>query len=344
MTLTDLPVTEPGEDPRRTGLTMPAEAAWAAGAVGRRIMPLLRDVDTASARFRRRLARCGAQAHRVARRQGDLATAQQDTRGAQARLDGENRLPRGPYDGPTRPVPTWVYAVVILLAWVLGYAIDRGALLVLELPLDLTRAIALMAVVVQLLAAHFGGHLLRRRHDAVDPLVRGRAETLLAATCLVGAFTVSAVLALIRGLSSGLLAGALFLVLGVLDMAVTVVAAYLHTHEGLSAVERARRHERYLRWRLARATRWLRRGVARARAAHDTTRRAAVRLLLTYRQGLGAAADMWQRNNPATPFPQQPDPAWIDALEQLAVDEESGERAVQLVLGQEGVCLEELRA
>lgn len=326
MTITDNPAD--GAD-----ANLPHEVRHAARALARGSPGMLAGVRAKNAVVWRRKAKVAAAARRDHRRGQAAAKAAAEAEEAEQRARACGPSTGHVADAGRRVVSLPIYLGILTLVGVLAYNLNKGALLVLLLPLPLTEAIALVSVVLTLAAAHWGGHILRRRHEVIeDRTVLGRTEITLGRVCVVA----------IRGAVGGLLPALLFLGLGVLDFTVALVASYFFTNDAVAARGRARRRARLASWYAALGRRSLLRQVARWRTSCYTYRDAAAVVVLDADQIRAAGLDTWQRTHAAEPEPVWPDPEWLRLLRPVASGVLPPDLDIRPVLLEAGVPPEEL--
>lgn len=236
-----------------------------------------------------------------------------------------DRLPRTghPADAGRHGLSPWLYALIMGLAGIGGWLVNQGVLLVLRLPLALTEAIAVVLVLVTLYAAHWGGHITRRCHQSVYPLVDiGRTEINLGGICIAGGYILTLATATVRAVASGgTLSSLMFAVLGALDFTVALVASYLYANDSATARDRSRRQARRATKRANRAYHQLLRRVNRWRQECATVVTAATVATIEADQILAAGLDNYRRNHPGEPEPLRPEPDWLDRLRRVAEGE-----------------------
>ena len=156
--------------------------------------------------------------------------------------------------------------VALTICVVADYLVDRGALQVLLLPLRLTQVLALLVAVVQTLAAHTVGRLLRRLSLTLDPDVLAHERTIM--RLLAGLVVVTVVgLAALRAVFGTALLGLLMLGTGAAAALVAVTASYLHASLRVDALGATERRIRRRAWLAIRTGRRLLGAVARRTAA-----------------------------------------------------------------------------
>lgn len=274
-------------------------------------------------RLRRRWLRKRNRAHRskekVARDARQVSTSRAEEAQRQERTEGalQRLRDRGRGTGPDhdveRGLSTAAYVLIMAVVAALQFVIDRGAMLTLLLPLGLTTAAAVFVTAVQLFAAHFAGHLLRREHHSVFPAVNiGRFEIGLGRACLVFGVAIAVVLAVIRAAGGGLLSAVLFALVGVLAFVVAVVASYAYAHDGVAAVDRTRRQQARARRLAAHDMRRLLKSLAAWRAACQAFCSQSTLLCAFVDHAFDAAADSYARNHPEESLPVRPELPWLN--------------------------------
>jgi hypothetical protein len=299
--------------------TIPNEFLVAARELARRLPALLRRAthDEKDVGAARDLVIQVAGIHQQACRTHERATA--DTEAVRA-LRSAHPPAVGPrHDWGRRVLSMPVYLAVLLVIGMLAYTIDKGALLVLLLPALQTSVMAALSVVLLLLATHWGGHVLRRRHQAVEAqTVLGRGELRLGTACVVGAYGLAFLVAAVRAADSGLLTGSLFLVLGALDVTVALVASYFVSHDAVSAETTARHRETYHRWLSLWSRRRLGRALGRWHKASLRYRATATTVVVQLDQIRAAGTDTYRLAHPGERPPMWPEPAWLLELRDVS--------------------------
>jgi hypothetical protein len=265
----------------------------------------------------------------VAKRVRSLLDAREERKRREAALEAaEERLGRHPpttghpHDGKRRVLAKWLYLVILGGAGTLAYQIDKGALLVLLLPRSTTETIALFAVFLLLGAAHWSGHILRRRHQVIEArTVLGRPEVALGTLCLVAGYSLAVVVAAIRAADGGVLPGLLFLVLGCLDFTVALVASYFVTHDGVSAKEKAQRALDRQRRRERRTLAALQRDIGSWQSSCVSFRNLCGRVVSEADRILAVGVDTWRRSHPGGPAPAPAQPGWLLAVREIDAGE-----------------------
>lgn len=312
MTVTDTTANAPDDN-------APHEVRHAVRELLRRSAAMLASVRGKNAAVWRVKAQVAIAARRDARRSRRSALAEEEAAQAEQRASAYGPRIGHIADAGRRVVSLPIYLGILTLAGMLAYNLNKGALLVLLLPLPLTEAIALVAVVLTLAAAHWGGHIMKRRHEVVeDRTVLGRTEITLGLVCVGGGYALMVIVATLRGAVGGLLPGLLFLGLGVLDFTVALVASYFFTNDVVAARNRARRRARLASWYAALGRRSLLRQVARWRTSCYAYRDAASVVVLAADQIRAAGLDTWQRTHAGQPEPTWPEPEWLQLLRPVA--------------------------
>jgi hypothetical protein len=230
---------------------------------------------------------------------------------AQRRLDDPGRM-TGPDHEVERGLSKSAYFAILLVVGAVSFAIDRGSMLSLLLPLGLTTLVAVFVTVAQLLAAHFAGHTLRREHHSISPAVNlGRFERQLARVCFGLGIAVAVTLAAIRTAGSGPLTGVLFGLVAVLAFVVAVFASYMYSHDGVSALERCTRSAARASRLAAQDMKALLKAIAIWRSRCESFIDDAGRLCLFVDHALDAADDAWQRNHPGQSLDVRRDFPWL---------------------------------
>lgn len=200
---------------------------------------------------------------RLALRHRALLAAEEEDRAARSLAPPPGVLPHEPHHRALGPVGLAAALGVCVLA---DYLVDRSTLQVLLLPLRLTQLLALLVAVVQTLAAHTIGRLLRRSREAVDPGVLGPERAITLALAALVAVTVAA-MAVLRGMFGTLLLALLMLGVGAAAALVAITASYLHTNVRLDALAATERRLGRRGWLAARTSRRLMRAEARRTVA-----------------------------------------------------------------------------
>lgn len=270
---------------------------------------------------------------RASRRKEGVGKAAEDLQrgrsvAGEAAADADNarslraRLPRTGHaaDSGRHGMPLWLYLLVLALAGVGAWLVDQGSLLVLELPLVLTQAIALSLVLVKLLAAHWGGHVRRRCHQSVHArLDVGRTEIGLGWACIIGGYALALAVAAVRTISGGgVWTGVIFALLGVLDFTVALVASYVYANDTASAHDQARRRATRKAKYATYDYKLLLRHVARWRAACVAVVSAAAAVVAEAEAIREAGLDNYRRNHPGEIEPVWDEPSWLDGVRSVA--------------------------
>ena len=203
----------------------------------------------------------GLGARLVLARRG-LAAAVRDNDAVHRRVP----TPRFAYDELGRALSTVGLVAILSVCILFDYLVDRSALQVLLLPLRVTQTFALFIAVVQTLAAHTVGTLLRRLKESPDP---GGLRHERWAMGLLGALVAGSVvgLAVFRGMNGSALFGLVMLGTGAATSLVATMASYLHASPRVHAVRTTGRGVRRAGNRVARLGRKLFRADARTGVA-----------------------------------------------------------------------------
>lgn len=179
-----------------------------------------------------------------------------------------------PFDGHSRALGTVALVAVLAVCVLADYLVDRGSLQVLRLPLRLTQVLALLVAVVQTIAAHAAGRLLRRQSEAVDPGALRHERTKMRLLIGLVATTVAG-LAVLRGLQGTVVFGVMILAVGGAAAVVAVTVSYLHASTRLDALAATGRRLRREGRAATRAGRRLVRAQARQAVAASDLRASA---------------------------------------------------------------------
>ena len=208
---------------------------------------------------------------RLALRHRALLAAEEEDRAARSLAPAPGVLPHEPHHRALGPLGL---AVALGLCVVADYLVDRSTLEVLLLPLRLTQLLALLVAVVQTLAAHTIGRLLRRSREAVDPGALAPERRIVVGLCALLAVTVTA-MAVLRGMFGTTLLALLMFGVGAAAALVAITASYLHANGRLDALGVTERRLGRRGWRAARTGRRLLRAEARRTVATGNLRAAA---------------------------------------------------------------------
>lgn len=147
------------------------------------------------------------------------------------------------YDQHSRALGSVGMWAILAICVVSDYLVDRGSMLVFRLPLALTESIALLIAVLQTMAAHSVGRLLRRHSEAEDPDTlrhEWRKMWLLIGFLAVVVLGVAAVRASLGSFVFALV----ILGAGAVSAVVATVASYLHASTRRDALEKTTREVR----------------------------------------------------------------------------------------------------
>ena len=219
----------------------------------------------------RRQADMVALQSRLALRHRALLAAEEEDRAARSLAPAPGVLPHEPHHRALGPVGL---AAALGICIVADYLVDRSTLQVLLLPLRLTQLLALLVAVVQTLAAHTVGRLLRRSREAVDPGALAPERAIVVALAVLLAVTVTG-MAVLRGMFGTTLLALVMFGVGSAASLVAVTASYLHANGRLDALGVTERRLRRRGWLAARTGRRLLRADARRTVAAGNLRAAA---------------------------------------------------------------------
>ena len=198
--------------------------------------------------------------------------------------------------------------------------LDGSALLVANLPLSTTEALAWCVVATQLLAAHVAGTASRRRHEAHDDRIHvSQHERWLGTAAFVVGILIGLVVAAIRAFGSGnWLVGVLF---AAIEVGLFVAMAWMATrwHSVLVTVRTWAKARRWVADQTADyATMRFSRADARAADSKEQLARVAQQVVGRVTVIERASINQYAAHHPNDTIPVFPMPEWVPAVGELA--------------------------
>jgi hypothetical protein len=235
---------------------------------------------------------------------------------------GTHTLRDGPYAAAERGINTPGYLIIMGLLCVASWFVNQAALLVLQLPLTVTLALATFADVGLLVAAHLTGDYWKRRHHARDFRRQlGGFENVGWIIAVVVGVGIILGLATVRLVLSGLLGAIVIGVLLTLSFLIGAWLSYKHTHDGVRSLERARKGTAKAQKNMRVATGLRNTALGEFDAALLQVQAIASRGLAEWRLLQQLYLDAALRDEPDSTPTLPEDPAWVEELEKLASGE-----------------------
>lgn len=171
-----------------------------------------------------------------------------------AAADAEKMLNRiGPMDRPIRKLSTPVFLIIVVIACVVAYWMDFGALeVVMRASRTATLFMALLPALIETGTAHLYGKARKDEDLAMYEVDVGRSSPSFRRAMLVLGVLHAVVLGLVRGIFTSVVAGVLFMVLSISIWALIGFCSYLHEspYDRLAGKARfwANHHRRMASW------------------------------------------------------------------------------------------------
>ena len=273
-------------------------------------------VDKLEGALRKALAIVKVKVLMVADRKEALDKADHELTAAEQQAKDRPRFGRG------RTVPTWMYVAAAVVFYIAEYWVDRGALLSLRLSTQVTLALALVAPMIGLLAAHQAGVYFNARNESISPSVElDPSEHVIGIGAVVLGVVHALVVGLIRGLEGGVLVGLFFCGLALTLFLGMTALAYRHADDDAARCAAAKRRRWWARRRYDDAEGQAEKRAAAARSLAQKRRDLASKRIARWDAAVASGLHSAEQRLDGVTFYVAPEPAWILEERSIAAGE-----------------------